>query len=197
MSLYHAELSAGSLMPSESQKLAALMLTQPDAAAWQQAIKVDNLLQKNTPASATRQANLIRNRLNMLDPEGWQLITDASAELRIQMLLLAAIRHSRLLGDFLLDVYRSRQRRLEKTLNPADWEAFLHECAHRDASVSAWSTSTRRKLCQVILRILAEAHYIDTTRSLRLTPPLLHPRVLRYLAEHQDRYTREAMELSR
>lgn len=197
MSLYHAELSAGSLMLNESRRVAELLLTRPDHAAWLHAIKIDNLLQKNSPATAIRQARLIRNRLSTLDDEGLNLVVAATPELRTQMLLVAAIRHSRLLGDFMIDVYRRRLRRLEDTLIPSDWEAFLQECTHRDASVAAWSNSTRHKLLQVVLRILAEARYIDTTRSLRLTPPLLHPRVLRYLAERQDSYTREAMELSR
>lgn len=197
MSLYNAELSAGSLMINESRRIAELLLQHPDDAAWTQAIKVDNLLQKNSPATAIRQARLIRNRLDTLDDEGLQLIVEESPEVCSQMLLLAAIRHSRLLGDFMIDVYRGRQRRLESTLNPADWEAFLHECALRDVSVDTWSASTRDKLLQVVLRILAEARYINSTRNLRLTPPLLHPRVRRYLAEHQDSYTREAMELAR
>ena len=197
MSLYNAEVSAGSLMPMESRRLAELLLQLPDDAAWSKAIKQDNILQKNSPATAVRQARLIRNRLTLLDEEGLRLIAEESPEISTQMLLLAAIRHSRLLGDFMIDVYRSRLRRLDDTLNPADWDAFLHECAHRDPLVDTWSESTRAKLLQVVLRILAEARYLESTRSLRLTPPLLHPRVVTYLRAHNDSYAQEAMELNR
>ncbi len=197
MSLYNAEVSAGSLMPMESRRIAELLLQRPDDATWSKAIKQDNILQKNSPATAVRQARLIRNRLSLLDEEGLRLIAEESPEISTQMLLLAAIRHSRLLGDFLIDVYRSRLRRLDATLNPADWDAFLHECAHRDALVDTWSESTRAKLLQVVLRILAEARYLESTRSLRLTPPLLHPRVVTYLRTHNDSYAQEAMELNR
>jgi len=144
-----------------------------------------------------RQARLIRNRLETLDTEGLTLIAGESGELLNQMLLVSAIRHSRLLGDYLLDVYRGRYRRLEDRLSAADWPAFLHECQQRDASVADWSESTRAKLLQVIWRILAEARYIDSTKGLRLTPPLLHPRVLRYLKDHNDTYTLEAMDVKR
>lgn len=197
MPLYHAELSAGSLMPVESRTIAALLLTQPDEAAWLKAIKIDNILQKSSPATAIRQARLIRNRLQTVDAEGLQMIVSGSPEVRTQMLLVAAIRHSRLLGDFLIDVYRNRIRRMETHLNAGDWDLFLQECEHRDESVADWTPSTRAKLLQVLLRILAEAKYLDSTRNLKLTPPLLHPGVTRYLRAHQDDYTIEAMEQAR
>lgn len=197
MPLYHAELSAGSLMPVESRTIAALLLTQPDEAAWLKAIKIDNILQKSSPATAIRQARLIRNRLQTVDAEGLQMIVSGSPEVRTQMLLVAAIRHSRLLGDFLIDVYRNRIRRIETHLNAGDWDLFLQECEHRDESVADWTPSTRAKLLQVLLRILAEAKYLDSTRNLKLTPPLLHPGVTRYLRAHQDDYTIEAMEQAR
>ena len=51
---YNAEISAGSLMPLESKRVAALLLTKPDEAAWLDAIEVQNILQKKTPATARR-----------------------------------------------------------------------------------------------------------------------------------------------
>lgn len=195
--LYKADVSAGSLMPSESRILASLLQSGMDRESWTKAIKEDNILQKKSPSSAVRQARLIRNRLDTLDAEGLTLITTESGELLNQMLLVAAIRHSRLLGDYLLDVYQGRYRRLEDRLSASDWPTFLHECEQRDAAVAHWSDSTRAKLLQVIWRILAEARYIDSTQGLRLTPPLMHPRVLRYLKDHNDNYTLNAMDVKR
>lgn len=192
---YSAQLSAGSLLVPESRQLASLLQQQPDEVAWQHAIKVDNVLQKASPATAWRMARLIRQRLECLDEAGLAMVANDSLEVATQMLLLAAVRHSRLLGDYMIDVYRGRLRRLETHLNPKDWAVFVHECEQRDPSVREWTTSTRAKLLQVILRILAEAGYLDSTRSLRMTPPLLHPRVRAYLVASKDHYAREAMEL--
>ena len=69
MPLYNAEISAGSLMPSESRRVAALLLTHPNEAAWQHAIEVENILQKKTVATARRQATLLRRRLSTLDAQ--------------------------------------------------------------------------------------------------------------------------------
>ena len=62
-------------MPLESKRIAALLLTDPDAAAWKRAIEVDNILQKDTVGTAIRQSVLIRKRLETLDATAWTLIT--------------------------------------------------------------------------------------------------------------------------
>lgn len=196
ISRYNAEISAGSLMLAESRRVARFMLTHPDRASWLDALKNQNILQKKSPATARRQARLIRNRLETLDEHAWQMVAEGEQELALQVLLAAAIKHSRLLGDFLRDVVTGHLRRLEHTLSPADWDAFLADCARRDAAVETWSATTRAKLLQVVLRILAEARYLESTRSLRLTPPLLHPEVLRYLRARPESAVLAAMELS-
>lgn len=194
MPTYNAEISAGSLLPLESKRLAALLLTQPDDAAWWHAVEVENVLQKKTPATARRQATLIRKRLATLDTQGLNLIVEREQEVVLQLLLVAAIKHSQLLGDFLRSVYADRQRRLETHLAPVVWQDFLSECAHRDPAVATWSDSTRAKLFQVIVRILVEAKYLDSARSMKLTPRSLHPDVRRYLSARHDTQVLDCLE---
>lgn len=196
MSLYNAEISAGSLMLPESRRVAGLMLTHPSPQAWFEALRLDNILQKKSPATARRQAKLIRNRLVTLDEAAWLMVAEGGQEVAQQILLAAAIKHSRLLGDFLRDVVAGRLRRLERTLAPGDWVAFFADCAHRDPAVATWSATTQAKLLQVILRMLAEARYLESTRSLVLTPPLLHPEVRSFLQSHREEAVLAAMELT-
>ena len=179
---YHADITTGSLMPLESRRIAALLLTEPDAAAWCQAIETDNLLQKNTLATARRQAALIRKRLLLLDAPGWQMICERESEVQLQLLLAAAALHSALLSDFLRNVYAMRQHRLEPALAAQDWPDFLADCAHHNPAVANWTAATRAKLREVIVRILVEAKYLDNARHMKLTPQSLHPDVRRYLA---------------
>lgn len=191
---FHAEISAGSLMPLESRRIAAFLLTEPDDGAWRHAIEVENILQKNTPATARRQARLIRRRLLTLDVAGWQMIAERSQEVTVQMLLAAAVKHSQLLGDFMQQVYADRLRRLEVTLNPSDWQGFLTECSHHDPAVATWSVSTQAKLFQVIVRILSEAKYLESPKSMKLTPLALHPEVRRYLSQRHETYVLKCLE---
>lgn len=181
-------------MPLESRRIASLLLTLPNDAAWRHAIEVDNLLQKKTPATARRQAALIRKRLMTLDAAAWTLICSRESEVATQLILAAAIKHSRLLGDFMRCVYAARQRKLDPALGATDWEDFLAECAHQEPGILTWSTSTQTKLREVIVRILAEAKYLESTRSMKLTPRSLHPDVRRYLFERDETYVLECLE---
>lgn len=193
MGLYNAEISAGSLMLPESRHIARLLLTHPTPEQWDEALKGENLLQKK-PATARRQARLIRNRLETLDDQGLKLVAEGDGELSSQVLLAAAARHSQLLSDFLRDVYGEDLRRLERNLSHRQWDAFLVECEHRDAAVGTWAPSTRAKLFQVIVRMLVEAKYLDSARRMALTPPLLHPQVRAYLNRLGDTATLARME---
>lgn len=187
MAIYNAEISAGSLMLPESRRIATLLLSHPTKEQWVEALKLENILQKKSPATARRQARLIRNRLETLDEEAWSLIANGSQEVATQMLFACAIKHSRILGDFLRDVYAGHLRRLETHLAPAkDWEVFMADCLQRDPDFATFSDTTKAKMLQVVLRVLAEGKYVDSTKSLRLTPPHLHPDVVRYLKKHRE-----------
>lgn len=194
MTRYNAEISAGSLLPLESRRIATLLLSDPDDATWRHAIETENILQKKTPATARRQARLLRRRLATLDAQAWKMIAERESEVVNQLLLAAAVKHSQLLGDFMLLVYANRQRRLEPALAPSDWQDFLAECSHREDAVADWSDSTEAKLFQVIVRILVEAKYLKSSRSMMLTPQSLHPDVRRYLSTRKETYVLDCLE---
>jgi hypothetical protein len=107
------------------------------------------------------------------------------------------MKHSRLLEDFLRDVYARQLRRMELALNVHLWDAFWVECAHRDKEIENWSESTKEKLFQVIIRILVEAKYLDTSRKMNMTPPSLHPMVVSFLNRHGELDILSAMKVSR
>lgn len=129
-----------------------------------------------------------------LEPQAWKLITTRENEIATQILLAGAIKHSQLLGDFIQRVYRQRRRSLDDALSLGDWDDFLAECAHHDAAVAGWSDSTKAKLFQVIVRILVETKYLETGRSLKLSPHSLHPEVVRYLHKHGESYVLDCLE---
>jgi hypothetical protein len=195
-SLYNAEISAGSLMLRESRQIAKLLLEGADDEAWEKALYIDNVLQKKIRATARRMARLIRNRLEFMTPDLWKMVVDGSSEVAIQGLLAAAIKHSRLLGDFLNDVIKEYYKVFNQQLSIREWNNFLVACEHRDPAVATWSQSTRAKLGQVVFRILAEAKYLDSTRSMKLMPVVLTPEIQEYLKENQESYVLRCMDVS-
>ena len=197
MFVYKTEISRGSLLPLESKRIAALLLTQPDKAAWINAIKVENILQKDTITTAIRQANLIRKRLETLDATAWQLISEKDSEVTNQLLFAGAIKDSKILGDFMCNVYAACQRRMESIITLANWEDFLTECAHQDPTVSDWNEYTKSKVLNGIVRILVEAKYLVEPKTMKLSPRSLHPVVRRYLHERNENYILDCLDRSK
>ena len=100
-SLYKSDIAGGSLKVPESRIIADLLLRGVDEKEWRDAIEVENALQKRSPETAKRQASLIKARLSCMDSDLWELVRDGSHTVATHALLAAAVKHSRLLGDFL------------------------------------------------------------------------------------------------
>jgi hypothetical protein len=193
---YNAEITAGSLLLKESRAIVQLLLQDADAKMWQRAIAVDNVLQKTSPATAKRMATLIKKRLELMPRELWVMVAEGTTEVATQCLLAAAIKHSRLLGDFMQQVLRRHYRAFTPKLETREWEAYLVECAHIDPAVATWSAITRKKMGQVVYRILSEAGYLDGTRSLKLQPVLVTIEVSKFLYNHNENYILKCMEIT-
>ena len=195
--LYNAEISAGSLLLKESREIAKLLLGEADAAAWHKALVVDNVLQKKSPASARRMARLIRNRLEGMERAHWRLVLDSDREVALQSLLVAAIKHSQMLEDFLREVVKEHYRTFKRQLSLSDLHNFLVDCENREKAVAGWSELTKKKLGQVIIRILAEVGYLESSRNMQLSPIQIRPKVHDYLQTHDMQNILRCMEIDR
>ncbi|MDM8516193.1 DUF1819 family protein [Desulfobacterales bacterium HSG16] len=192
---YNGSIVAGSLLVYESRIIARLMLDNVDDNAWHQAVIIDNVLQKRSPESAKRQAKLIKERLSLVKPECLKLIDKGSSDVLVQALLAASIKHSRLIGDFMLRIVKPQWLVFKKHISSKDWQDYLEMCGQIDPKVNNWKETTRNKLRQVVFRILAEAKYIENTRSLKLQPVSVVPEIKTYLLNNSEDYVLKCMEI--
>lgn len=183
---YSATITTGGLMLPEARRVAALMQTSPTHEEWVQAVGLNNLLQKNSPSTASRKANLIRARLELLPASALAVVSNSSQEAAAQMMLAGCIKHSALIADFMRSVLAAHVRRMDDALVRREWDTFLTECAARDTSVERWSASTRAKLFQVIVSMLVDAKYIESNRTFKLRMPSLHPEVRALLKQNGE-----------
>jgi hypothetical protein len=150
---YNAEIVAGALLPVESRIVAQLLLDGVSGQELNNLLTVENVLQKRSPATATRKAELIKKRFQLVNENLISIIAKGSRQASIQATLVAAIKHNKLIGDFLLRVVKEKWRVFEAKIKPSDWENFLLECEQIDETVSKWKPTTRYKLGQVVKKM--------------------------------------------
>ena len=182
-------------MPNESRIIALLKLNSISEAELQQQLVGENILQKRSPATAIREYKLINKRFNLVGHELIEIIADGTRVAMIQALLVAAIKHNSLIGEFLRRVLKEKWRVFETKVKSSDWENFLRECEQIDPGVSKWTTSTRAKLGQVTKKCLVEAGYLESATKPIITPVLLLPEIRNYLTEKKEDYILDCMTL--
>ena len=84
---YKADIAGGALKVYESRIVADLLLRRLPTAEWRQAIEIENVLQKNSTATAKRQATLIKSRLKKMTPELLLLVRDGTKPVATKPLL--------------------------------------------------------------------------------------------------------------
>ena len=185
---YTASLTAGSLKVTESRVLADLLLRDVDEAGWRKALFEDNILQARSPMTAKRLRTLIRGRLETMTTDLWKLVRDGTGVVALHACLAAGVKHSFLLGDFLDLVVRDQYRLFATSLSNKLWDDYIQECRGRDPEMPKWSDLTINRLRSSVFQILAEAGYIENTRTLKLQSVHIAEPVLNYLKKHDEQY---------
>ena len=185
---YKADLTAGALKVAESRIIAGLLLRDLDDEGWKDAIVKRNVLQARSPATANRLTKLVKGRLRTMGPDLWRLIRDGKGSVATHAVLAAAVKHSPLLGDFLDLVVRQQYRLFAKTLATKLWDEYLDGCQERDPDMPQWNESTRKRLRSSVFQSLAQAGYVESTRSLKLQNVHIAEQVLHYLNAQGEDY---------
>ena len=111
---------------------------------------------------------------------------DGKGDVATHAVLAAAVKHSPLLGDFLDLVVREQYRLFATALSNKLWDDYLDGCRERDPDMPQWNESTRSRLRSSVFQMLAQAGYIENTRSLKLQTVHIAAPVLRYLQSHDE-----------
>ena len=193
---YKADITAGALKVPESRVIADLLLRGVDDEGWAEAIAQKNVLQVRNPKTAKRLTLLIRGRLETMGKELWRLARDGKGDVATHAVLAAAVKHSRLLADFLDLVVREQYRLYAKALSNKLWDDFLDGCRERDPDMPAWHESTRKRLRSSVFQTLAQAGYVVNTRSLKLQTVHVAAPVVRYLEGHGEEYVLRCIQVA-
>ena len=171
------------------------MLRGVNAHDWRTELVEKNVLQIQSLETATRWGQLLRARLKLMRPALWEMVRDGSVPLATHACLAAAVKHSPLLGDFLDIAVREQYRLFRPGLSKHIWEHFIEDCRNRDPGMPDWTESTVARLRSTVFSILAQAGYIENTRTLKLQTVHVAREVLNYLHEQDERYVLRCIEV--
>ena len=192
---YQANFTKCSLIVPESRVIAGLLLQGVEGSDWDKQIRDLNVLQKRTAKTADSYANLARSRLQTMGADLWELVRDGSVPVATHAVLAATVKFSPLFGDFLRTVVRDQFRRFATHLEARHWDAYIEDSLRSQPSMPTLSDATRVKLRQNAMRMLAEAGFIENTRSLRLRSQQIEPAVLHYLRQHNEQYVLDCLQV--
>lgn len=191
-----ADITAGALKLPESRIIADLLLQRVDVAGWKDAIVTKNALQARNPATARRLTKLIRGRLETMGPDLWRLVRDGKGTVASHAVFVAAVKHSPLLGDFLEIVVGEQYRQFGTELSNKLFAEYLEGCRERDPDMPQWNETTRRRLRSSVFQMLAQAGYVENTRTLKLQAVHIADQVLRYLKGNHEEYVLRCIQVA-
>jgi hypothetical protein len=193
---YTATITSSPLQLRESRIVADLLLQGVDGDAWTKAIVDDNALQIKSELSVTRSSSLLRARLEPLGQGLWKMVRDGDKELAAQAAFAGAVRHSRLIGDFLDITIRDQRAMFADQLEKQMWSDYVSGCRGRDPDMPHWSVATIAKLRSIVFTMLAEVGYIQDTRSLRLQNVFIDSQLAAYLASRGEKYVLRCLQVT-
>jgi len=166
---YSFSFITGALFAAESAALVPLLARGQTWAEIEVAASRDNLLKSRTVASRTRLLREIKYRLGTLSAAEIKFLASAAKPDQRTMFFLGICRHYAFVRQFVLTVLRPKVLALDAQLMPSDFTGFMHEEAAEHDEIGALTDKSVAKIQQVLLRMLAEASLLDSSRSRVLT----------------------------
>lgn len=194
--LYKTDLAGVALKPHESRIVARWLLGgygEVSDESWQRLIYADNEVQISGRSTLRRQSNLLKARLGSIAPELLALIADGSYRETTHACLAAAIKHSRLLADFLDIVVRREYALGSKELELYHWRSFLESCRLRDPNMSEWSPASSIRIRTTVMSILFEADLAERGSPVLIKTPSYEKAVLDALERSEERWCLQCM----
>jgi hypothetical protein len=194
--IYKADLAGVALKPQESRVIAAWLLGRHgvvDEGSWLRLIYAENAIQVRGRSTLRRQANLLKARLGLVSPGILEIIADGTYRETVHACLAAAIKHSRLLGDFMDIVVRREFLLGGRELDQYHWRTFLDECRLRDSNMGEWAPSSIIRIRTTVMGILHEAGIVERGKPAIIKAPSYEDRVIRILEQDQESWCLQCM----
>lgn len=163
---YRMSFTTGGLGHSESLLLVSLYLDLRDWDVVRKQVEQDNSLQVKKASSSKRVARELITRLKALTRPELEFLADASPQDQRYVLWLANCRCYSFIAEFALEVLREHYLSLKATVTLDDFDAFFNKKAEWHEELDRMTLASRKKVRQVLFRILREAQLLSTDQRI-------------------------------
>lgn len=179
---YNMSFTAGALLQAESVTIARLYLELGDWNEVKEKAIADNVLQSRAVSTLKRLSYEIISRLNTLNTEEMLLLVGSDYQDQAYLIWLAICRHHKFVADFATEVLRERFITFKTDLQYSDFDTFFNRKCDWHSELDNLSDSTKKKLRQVMFKMLREANLLDSNNIIQHT--ILSPELLRMVSSN-------------
>jgi len=176
---YRMSFTVGGLFYQEAVSSADLYIKSNDWGKVREEILKTNLFQTRTSSALERICREVLSRLKLLSTEQMIILQNGSRQEQLQILWIAACKRYTFIRDFAVEVIREKFLLMDYAITEEDYTIFFDTKAEWHEELERLKDSTKKKLKQVLFRILKEAEI--TSEMNIIMPSILTKRVARAL----------------
>ena len=170
-------------MIAESRIIAESLLKKLPDNGWKKLIFEDNVLQKKSLNTASRNAYTLRKRLEPLGDAFIRTMLKASERAYIQLLMAAFLIHSPVVADFMRQSLAEARRTYKPGISPTAWADFMEDRIRAIPELGGYSESTLIKMGNNAMKALVDSGYMDSSRNRQIQQVFILPEVRACLQE--------------
>jgi len=178
--------TTGALLYRESLTVAKLFEEIGDWDTVRDRVIDANLLQMRTLNASKRIFREVASRLRQLTAAELELLCTGTRQEQSYLLWLGICKRYRFIYDFAVDVVREKFIRLDFDLPYDAYDVFFNNKAEWHPEVEGVAESTRKKLRQVLFRMMREANLL--TQDNQILPAMPTPREIKVIAADSPSY---------
>ena len=181
---YRMSFTVGGLFYQEAVSAVDLYIESKDWVKAREEILKTNLFQSRTQNSLERICREVLSRLKLLSLDQLKIIQDGSRQEQLQMLWIAVCKRYPFIRDFAIEVIREKFLLMDYAITEEDYTIFFDTKAEWHEELEKLKDSTKKKLKQVLFRILREAEITSEVNI--ILPSILTKRVARALVSDKS-----------
>lgn len=147
-----------------------------------------SVLKKQRNTTSKREFSELVMRFKTLSSREIEALTTMSIENQRLMCFISCVRSYNFIRDFMEEVVIENVRLLKTTIDDLDYTVFFNRKALEHSDVEKLADTTKKKVKQVVFKMLEQAGLIDNINSRVITIPFITPQLENIVSPEERKY---------